>query len=96
MPNLNVTDLAISRKRIWTRTNTKNRFDAPVIRDTGWDLVQYDGFPEGVEPGTNNFEQRADGKVCDKKYTDILFINDEDTLVKYGISTGGPIPRGAF
>lgn len=91
-----VTDLAVSRRRIWVRTTTKNRFKRPVIRDTGWDLVQYDGFPEGLEPGVSNFEQRADGKVSDRRYTGIHWLDPNDTLALFATSTGGPIPRGAF
>lgn len=94
--NTSVTDLAISRRRIWVRTRAKNRFGHAVIKDTGWDLVRYDGFPEGLEPGVSTFEQRSDGKVSDKRYTGIHWIDDTDTLSQYATSTGGPIPRGAF
>jgi len=88
-----VTDLSISRQRIWTSTLKKNGYLKPVIRDTGWDLVEYENIGSGLEPGTNNFEQRGDGKISDKRYTGILFIEDTDTLAKFATSTGGPIPR---
>mgnify|MGYP003661273678 CR=1 FL=1 len=91
-----VTDLSISRRRIWVKNGKKNRFLTPIVVDTGWDLVQYDGFPEGLEPGVNNFEQRADGKVSDRRYTGIMVLDERDTLALNATSTGGPIPRGAF
>lgn len=91
-----VTDMAVSRRRIWVRTRARNRFQQPVIVDTGWDLVHYEGFPEGLEPGVSNFEQRADGKVSDRKYTGIHWLSEQDVLGVSPFSTGGPIPRGAF
>lgn len=95
-PDPAVTDLAISRERIWVKTNKRNRYGHPVLRDTGWDVVLYEGFPEGLEPGVSNFEQRADGKVSDKRYTGIRIEDERSTIAQYGTSTGGPIPRGAF
>lgn len=88
-----VTDLALSRRRIWKRTRVTNRAGQPVIKDTGIDLVQYDGFPEGIEPGVSTFELRADGKVSDKRYTGILVLDENDAMLQ---SVGGYVGRGAF
>jgi hypothetical protein len=88
-----VTDLSISRERLWKKTSKFNRFGKPVLEDTGWDLVQYEGFATGLEPGVNNFEQRSDGKVSDRKYTGMLILDERDTVAKFATSTGGPIPR---
>lgn len=94
--NTSVSDLAITRERIWTRTRAKNRYHQPIIVDTGWDLVTYPDLGSGIEPGTNNFEQRADGKVPDKRYTGIHIVDEGSDIAKRFPSTGGPIPRGAF
>ena len=94
--NTSITDLSSERQRIWTRTNSKNRYGKPVLTDTGWDLVTYDGLGTGVEPGVSNFEQRASGKVSDRRYTGILILDEKDTLVKAATSTGGPIPRASY
>lgn len=89
----NATDLAITRERIWVRTNQQNRFGNRVLIDTGWDSVQYDGLPSGFEPGTDNFEQRRDGLKSDRKYTGILSLDEGDALAIALLKSGG---RGAF
>jgi len=88
-----VTDLAISRRRIWIRSTQRNRFMHPVIKDSGWDLVRYDGLPEGYEPGVDNAEQRADGKVSDRRYTGIHWVDEGDALGNQLLKMSG---RGAF
>ena len=88
-----VTDLSISRERIWVRTNKKNRFQLPVVVDSGWDLVRYDGFPEGYEPGVDNSEQRKDGLVSDRKYTGVHWVGQDDEVGTMLLKMSG---RGAF
>jgi len=88
--NTGVTDLSLTRERVWRRTTGKNRANLPVLVDTGIDIVQYDGFPEGVEYGASNFELRHDGKVCDRKYTGIRII-DNDVV----FNVLGPVTRTA-
>lgn len=91
-----VTDLAITRQRIWTKTRKKNGFLHPVIQDTGWDLVEYENLGQGLEPGSPTFEQAGNGKVCDKRYTGILLLGEEDTLAKFATSSGGTIPGHSY
>lgn len=91
--DLGVADLAISRRRIWVRTSQKNRYLAPVIKDTGWDLVMYDGFGEGYEPGADNFEQRADNKTSVLRYTGIHWLDGDDSTGDLLLRSSG---RGCF
>ena len=89
-----ITDLSISRRRIWVRSATKrNRYGHRVITDTGWDLVQYDGFPEGYEPGADNFEQRGDSLKSDRQYTGIHWMDETDPEANILLRSGG---RGTF
>ena len=63
------------------------------IVDTGWDLVQYDGFGEGFEPGNDNFEQRGDAKNGDRCYTGICWLEPDDPVASQLSKMSG---RGAF
>ena len=51
---------------------------------------------QGIEPGSSTFEQAGNGKVCDKKYTGILLLDERDTLAKLASSTGGTIPGYSY
>ena len=88
-----VTDLSISRQRIYVRTATRNRYQKPVIKDTGWDLVNYEQLGEGFEPGNDNFEQRTDSKVGNLQYTGIYWMDHTDPIADRLLKSGG---RGAF
>ncbi len=92
--NTAITDLAVSRERIYVRrTSRTNRYRKPAIYDSGWDKVQYDGFPEGYEPGVDNAEQRADRLISDRVYTGICYVDESDAVGTQLLKMGG---RGAF
>jgi len=89
-----VTDLTVSRERIWVRRSSrKNRVGLPEVYDSGWDKVNYEGFGEGYEPGVDNAEQRADRVVSDRRYTGIHWVDEGDAVGGQLLKMSG---RGAF